>query len=97
MDYNWRHHRLFMMFWLSVAMEDPSAFQLILGDASVLYAQHVNGTSDGRSMSMEATTYYTAVVREVSSRLADPVDGLSDGLISTVVGLACEDVRGHLI
>jgi hypothetical protein len=71
--------------WITIAMSDSSAFHLTLAHASQFLAE-AGETS-------ESMKHYTTSVRTVSRRLRDPVDGISDGIIGTILGFVCYDVR----
>lgn len=75
-------------------MSDSSAFHITLAKASILHAQELNQWTGETTDSMK---HYTTSVHAVSKRLQDPVDSTSDGVIATILGLACLDVRSSII
>jgi hypothetical protein len=76
--------------WVTVAMSDSSAFHITLAHASILLAQEPNQWTGETTESMK---HYTTSVHAVSKRLQDPVDSTSDGVVATILGFACLDVR----
>jgi len=76
--------------WASIAMSDSSAFHITLAHASILLAQEHNQLNIETTELMQ---HYTATLHAVSKRLQDPVDSISDGVIGTILGFACLDVR----
>ena len=75
--------------WVSIALEDPTAFQLILANGSALLHQTY---ADPQDENLEAAKLYTRCLREVNLRLQDKTDSVSEGLICAILGFACRDV-----
>jgi hypothetical protein len=75
-------------------VQDASAFKLLLASVCAKYEQTKIPGPQGQptAESLQATTYYWAAVGEVKKRLLDPKDGISEGVIGTVLGFACLDV-----
>jgi topoisomerase IA-like protein len=71
-------------------MSDDTAFNITLAHASNMLAQSRN---EGKGETREALQYYTSAMQAVSKRLQDDKDGTSDGVIGTILGFACLDVR----
>ena len=71
-------------------MSDSSAFHITLAYASMLFAQEHNQCT---GETIESMKHYTTSVHAVSKRLQDAVDSTSDGVIGTILGFACLDVR----
>lgn len=80
--------------WITIGMSDTSAFYLTLAKSSLLLSREF---SHHHKDTTELTELYTASVGSVSKRLEDPVDGISDGVVGTIVGFACLDVSTRAI
>lgn len=81
--------------WFTVGMVDKSAFQLTLGNAAYCFNKETSlykGQVFDRGETEESMRFYTAAMESVERRLRDPVDGVSEGVIGTVMGFACHDV-----
>lgn len=76
-----------------MALFDASAFKLSMANAAMFLDEINHPTTFQYERCREALVYYGQSVREVTSRLADPVDRASEGLMTTVLGLICHDVR----
>jgi hypothetical protein len=50
-------------------------------------------TGDKDAETVESMRYYTMSLHSVTKRLQDPVDGVSEGVMGTVLGFVCHDVR----
>jgi hypothetical protein len=75
--------------WLTAGMSDVSAFHLTLANAALLFGKE---TGSKEVETTEAMKYYTTSLQSLSNRLHDPVDGISEGVITTVLGFVCHDV-----
>jgi hypothetical protein len=60
-----------------------------MSNAAILFGRE---TSNRDIETTEAMTYYTMSLKSINKRLQDPVDGVSEGMIGAVLGLACHDV-----
>jgi hypothetical protein len=60
-----------------------------MANASMLFAEE---TGSRNLENTESMALYTMSLRSVNKRLQDPVDGISEGVIGTVLGLVCHDV-----
>ena len=70
-------------------MSDESAFQITVANAAMIYgADAVHKPSE----TAESMNYYSMSLQSVNKRLQDPMDGISEGVIGTVIGFACHDV-----
>ena len=82
-----------MHFWWSIGQLDSTAFFVALANASRLISQkHPFEPKE----SPEAITLYTKSIQSLQKRLQTPVDGLSEGVIVSVLEFAYYDV-GKLI
>lgn len=77
-----------------MALTDQSAFILCKANAAMFLekARLRNGDEFRYEHCAETLSYYGQCVREVSSRLSDPVDCVSEGVFTTILGLICHDV-----
>lgn len=91
---NYRY-RPFQTVWFEMALYDASAFKLCLANASMFLDEAHNPKTFRYERSQEALMYYGQCVRQVTHRLADPKDCTSEGLITTILGLICHDVRSQ--
>jgi len=85
--------------WFTVGMTDKSAFQLTLGNAAYCFNKETSlykGERFEHGETEESMSFYTAAMESVKSRLRDPIDGVSEGVIGSVLGFACHDVSGLL-
>jgi murein L,D-transpeptidase YcbB/YkuD len=73
-------------------MADKDAFNITLAHASNLLAQARN---QKYSETRESLKYYTSSVQAVSKRLQHATERTSDGVIGTILGFACLDVRSE--
>lgn len=89
MDVEKLYHRHIRMLWITIAMYDEDSFNITLAHASNLLAKH---QGLGYFETEESIKYYTITVQAVSKRLQAPSESTSDGLIGTILGLACLDV-----
>lgn len=84
-----RDYRPLIEEWFTASMCDKSAFQLTMASAAVIYGVEAG---DRQSETVESLKYYNMSLQSVNMRLQDPVDGISEGVIGTVLGFACHDV-----
>jgi hypothetical protein len=75
--------------WFTIGIADRSAFHLTMANAVMLFAEE---TGSKGSETTESMMFYTMSLRSVNKRLQDPVDGISEGVIGTVLGFVCHDV-----
>lgn len=82
--------------WFTVGMIDKSAFQLTLGNAAYCFNRETGlyrGQVFDSGETEESMKFYTMAMESVKRRLRDPIDGVSEGVIGSVLGFACHDVR----
>jgi hypothetical protein len=79
-----------MDFWWSIGQLDSTAFFVTLANASRLISQKYPFEP---KESPEAITLYTKSIQCLQKRLQTPVDGLSEGVIVSVLEFAYYDVR----
>lgn len=85
-------YRPFRDVWFKLALHDGSAFTLSMANAAMFLDEACHPATFQYERSGEALAYYGRSVSQVTSRLADPVDCVSEGLMTTVLGLICHDV-----
>jgi hypothetical protein len=81
--------------WFTIGMIDKSAFQLTLGNAAYCFNKETGlyqGELFDRGETAESMSFYTMAMESVKRRLRDPIDGVSEGVIGSVLGFACHDV-----
>ena len=86
------NYRPFFRSWISVALTDPCAFYITLSNAAMRLSRvHMAKGNNLLLENHEDLDFYTRSVHAAQVRLQkDPSD---EGLIGTVLGLACRDVR----
>jgi hypothetical protein len=76
-------------------MQDPAGFRQILC-SSAMHMSRLRGEAE----STEAIDFSTHAIQSVNRRLMDPVIGISDGIIATVLAFAChavsKTIKGYL-
>ena len=73
--------------WFSLALTDKSSFHLLLATVATA-VQKLTGVETA-----EATKHYTLSLKSVATRMNDPNERTSEGVISSILGFACQDVR----
>jgi hypothetical protein len=81
-----KHYHPLFQIWISVALEDRSAFHMLLSNAANTLVER-SGLGG-----LEETRYYTLSLSSVNERMNDPQQRVSEGLIGAILGLACLDV-----
>ncbi|KAJ5223883.1 hypothetical protein N7468_008425 [Penicillium chermesinum] len=85
-------YRPFRGIWFEMALRDGSAFKLSMANAAMFLDEAHHPTTFKYERSAEALAYYGESVRQVTRRLADPIDRASEGLMTAVLGLICHDL-----
>ena len=83
-----------MHIWYTIGMSDGGAFNITL--ASAIFHQNLflgNPVADDT----ESTVYYTNSIQSMTQRLQDPRESTSDGVVATILGLTCFDVKFHVM
>lgn len=70
-------------------VEDDAAFRQILCTSS----SHMTRLRE-EAENAEAITLSTDAIRSINGRLHDPILGISDGVITTILAFACHAVSG---
>lgn len=68
---------------------DEAAFRQLLCTSSA----HMTRLRDMTTDNPESIILSTQAIRSVSNRIADPVQGISDGVLITILAFACHAVR----
>ncbi|BCS27832.1 uncharacterized protein APUU_60880S [Aspergillus puulaauensis] len=90
-EYNYRPFR---KVWFAMALSDQSAFILCKANAAMFLekARLRDGDEFRYEHCAETLGYYGQCVREVTRRLSDPVDCVSEGVFTAILGLICHDL-----
>lgn len=76
----------FRTIWFGMILRDPASFLQQLS-TTVMHQMFVHGTNDEK----KALMYQQRALQSVNKRLSDPVLGLSDGVVGTVVSFLTSD------
>jgi hypothetical protein len=91
----------FSRVWIAMALTDHSCFNLLLGCAARLQDQTLQQPclpeGEGFAGNSESARYYSKLMTQLTRRLEHDVESLSDGVIVTIVGLACHAVSSRHI
>lgn len=79
-----------------MALADHSAFKLSMANASMFLAQRKDPDGFRYEACSESLKYFGQCLSLVTKRLEDPKDRVSEGVITTILGLICHDVRYSL-
>lgn len=74
--------------WISIGMSDLASFSITLAVALLTVTRACR-----EETRVEVTKHYATAVNTISKRLGNSVEGISDGTVGSVLGLACFDVR----
>lgn len=87
-------YKPFRSVFLRLALSDATAFTLSLAYAVLFQDQAIHGQSEEADFTdiPESIKYYSRSVRDLTARLNDPIDRLSEGVIGTITGFVCHDV-----
>lgn len=85
-------YRPFRMTWITLSIRDRSAFNLSLAYAVLFWDQKCGVPSVDFMDNTESVKYYSRSLTQLNSRLGDDIDRISEGVISTILGLACNHV-----
>jgi hypothetical protein len=78
----------FRQIWLGMILRDAASFFQQLS-TTIMHQRLVHGADD----ESKVLTYQQMALQSVNERLSDPVLGLSDGIVGTVVSFLTNDVR----
>lgn len=85
-------YRPFGMEWFASAIADRCSFYLCLANGAMFYHQMIEGGSYEYSAYDESAKYFSHCIGLVAQRLGRRDDGVSEGVITTVLGFLCHDV-----
>lgn len=89
--------RPFRTVWFSMALTDASAVLVALANAAMFLDQRQRAHTYRYETSAECLTYYGQCVQQVTRRLGDVRENLSEGVITAILGLICHDVGVPLL
>ncbi|RAK98548.1 uncharacterized protein BO80DRAFT_427346 [Aspergillus ibericus CBS 121593] len=84
--------RPFRTVWFTMALTDASAVLVALANAAMFLDQKLRAQMYRYETSAECLTYYGQCVQQVTRRLGDARENLSEGVITTILGLMCHDL-----
>jgi hypothetical protein len=76
-----------------MALTDATAFQLCMANAAMFMAQRKQPATFQYEKCSEVLEYYGKCLGQITKRLECRDDRTSDGVIVTILGLICHDVR----
>lgn len=76
-----------------MALTDATAFQLCMANAAMFMAQRKQPDTFEYEKCSEVLDYYGKCLGQITKRLECRDDCTSDGVIVTILGLICHDVR----
>lgn len=85
--------RPFRTVWFSMALTDATAFQLCMANAAMFMAQRKQPATFQYQKCSEVLEYYGKCLGQITKRLECRDDCTSEGVIVTILGLICHDVR----
>ena len=86
-------YRPFRNEWFAMAVVDCTAFYLSLANAALFFHQMTQHKGREHSDFEESSKYLSLCLNEVTKRLGTDSDNVSDGVITTVLGFLCHNVR----
>lgn len=75
-----------------MAVADYSSFHLSLANAALFLNQMVNQGGLEYNDCSESLNYFNVCLKQVSQRLGNNFDCISEGLLTTILGFLCHDV-----
>lgn len=79
-----------------MAMIDTSAYYISLANAALYMNRMIHNGGLEYSDSPESSDYYSTCVNTMSQRLSSLEESTSEGIITTILGFQCHDVRAQL-
>ena len=77
-----------------MGMSDATSFRLALASAVIFMDLRRGVPVDKLRQSPETAKYYGEALRLLHQRMEDAADRVSPGVVGTVMGFICHDVRG---
>jgi hypothetical protein len=79
--------------WFTLAIQDATAFHLCLANAALFVNKHLTrGVGLEYGDYGESAKHWGTCLGQLTKRLPDQVDGVSLGIVTTVLGFLCHDV-----
>jgi hypothetical protein len=88
------HLRPFKDIWYPISVSDPAFFYEILSNISA-HVSTLRNSSQNRDNCPQAIDLHSRAINSVRTRLLDPILGISDGVIGTVLAFACFSHRAN--
>jgi hypothetical protein len=88
------HLRPFKDIWYPISVSDPAFFYEILSNMSA-HIFTLRNSSQNRDNCPQAINLHSRAINSVRTRLLDPILGISDGVIGTVLAFACFSHRAN--
>jgi hypothetical protein len=86
-------YRPFRAEWFNMAVLEPSAYYLCLANAALFLNQFLTGHGGLEYTDcVESSKYYGLCLSRVTGQLADRSHGITQGLITTVLGFVCHNL-----
>ncbi|KAF5003983.1 hypothetical protein FDECE_9483 [Fusarium decemcellulare] len=83
----------FHTIWVRMGFSDPTALHLSMATTLLLWNRKNNIPVLKVADNMEAVRYYFKALKDLSTRLSDPFDRTSAGVVATIIGCLCHDVH----
>ncbi|KAM5378797.1 hypothetical protein ACJZ2D_004270 [Fusarium nematophilum] len=86
----------FHIIWVRMGFSDPTALHISMATTLLFWNRRNNIPIHRIVDNIEAAKYYSKALKELSKRLSNPSDRTSPGVIATIIGCLCHDVKlGH--
>ncbi|KAF4468831.1 hypothetical protein FALBO_4279 [Fusarium albosuccineum] len=83
----------FHTIWVRMGFSDPTALHLSMATTLLLWNRKNNVPMLRVTDNMQAVRYYSKAVKDLSTRLSDPFDRTSAGVVASIIGCLCHDVH----
>ncbi|RSL85663.1 hypothetical protein CEP52_016076 [Fusarium oligoseptatum] len=83
----------FHSIWVRIGFSDPTTLHLSMATTLLLWNRKNNDPILTAANDMEAVRYYSKALKDLSTRLSDPFDCTSAGVVATIIGCLCHDVH----
>ncbi|KAJ3550113.1 hypothetical protein NM208_g143 [Fusarium decemcellulare] len=83
----------FHAIWVRMGFSDPTALHLSMATTLLLWNRKNNVPVLKVADNMEAVRYYSKALKDLATRLSDPFDRTSAGVVATIIGCLCHDVH----
>ncbi|KAI8713683.1 hypothetical protein NCS52_01213600 [Fusarium sp. LHS14.1] len=82
----------FHSIWVRIGFSDPTTLHLSMATTLLLWNRKNNDPVLKAANDMEAVRYYSKALKDLSTRLSDPFDCTSAGVVATIIGCLCHDI-----